>query len=118
MKTRHVLLVLAVLLAAGGRPVSAADPAAEAVDPGLKNELEAMTPDQLAEAMFTEMERMADTLETVTDVETARKAIPTLEEINRKLEIMQAAGEKMEALLSEQQQKALEEKYTPGWKNS
>ena len=109
-KTRIALCILAALSIGLSMPAVAADAADDA---RLQGKYESMSSDQLADAMFTEMERMTDLLESITDVETAQQTLPALEKVGHRLELMGAVGEKMEAGLSEQEQKALEEKYTP-----
>jgi len=108
-----LLLALSILLRVAASPVCAADPAPATADAGLKAEYEALSPDQLAQALFDNLDRFVTTLESINDAESARKAKPKLVEIQRRMEIMTEVGEGMEPEMSEQEEQALEEKYTP-----
>ena len=88
---------------------------APAEDPhaALKKELANASADQLADAMFSRMEKLADALAGVTDVASARKAKPEVRKVTGELDAIKELSQGVDDSLTKEQRAELQKKYEP-----
>ena len=71
------------------------------------------SPESLAEDMISKMEELVEVLETVKDEDTATDAVEDIKAIIADLKELKEEGEELEKSMSDEEQKALEEKFEP-----